>query len=441
MLALGCFLAACVVASSAQDTAFDAFLSARGATLNGVALRTVGLSRGVFATRDLPRGHEICLLPLRRALVNVEHVFADSPLADEIRKAEARLGYNVFEPAAVGLFLARAARFGRFRKQRGTEEQGYLDTFAPYARWLAVSDVDGSPVLWRDESDTEAEEMGDVAAGWAQYASTTALPQHQLVDWLVGTSILRNVREWRRMIEENWRDWGRAVWFRTMEGVSSATTTSALGATEERTWLRLFMFWVSVVQGRVHGVMVRDQSGTWVKTKCMVPFADAINTGPPETLNVKCFTNDASTHFVCRTTGPVKAGEELLTAYSGGGGHHNTSAGRYFMNYGFAAPWMLAESALMAEQVWIGVDGLHGHRDFARVACLADLDLLVGGPDSDGNRRIKPVLDGVERALEALGRNATAIPEGQPAVSCWTVREAERRTLLRMRDYLWSVHK
>ena len=58
-----------------------AFLSARGVTLHGVALRTAGLSRGVVATRDLPAGASVARIPLRHALVNIEHVFTDAPLA------------------------------------------------------------------------------------------------------------------------------------------------------------------------------------------------------------------------------------------------------------------------------------------------------------------------------------------------------------------------
>ena len=78
------------------------------------------------------------------------------------------------------------------------------------------------------------------------------------------------------------------------------------------------MLWAQIVQSRVHTVSVRDRAGKWVKTKCMVPVADAINTGPPSDLNVRCFTNDASTHFVCETLKPVVAGSELLTAYGSG---------------------------------------------------------------------------------------------------------------------------
>ena len=71
-----------------------------------------------------------------------------------------------------------------------------------------------------------------------------------------------------------------------------------------------------------------------------MPFADSINTASDEdgATNAECYTNKASTHFVCVASAAVRAGEEVLSHYGGAlgdGQHRALSSSRYLVDYGF----------------------------------------------------------------------------------------------------------
>ena len=75
--------------------------------------------------------------------------------------------------------------------------------------------------------------------------------------------------------------------------------------------------YVFLVQSRIHGVRVRHPTTKqWHDTKCLVPVADIMNTDVSSKINTECFTNPSSTHFLCRTTRRVLAGQELLSSYA-----------------------------------------------------------------------------------------------------------------------------
>ena len=71
-----------------------------------------------------------------------------------------------------------------------------------------------------------------------------------------------------------------------------------------------------------------DSAGEWHNAKCLVPFADGFNTG--ERVNVACFTNAESSHFICQTTHDVAPGDELLVPYK------SQSELIFALNYGFS---------------------------------------------------------------------------------------------------------
>jgi len=90
---------------------------------------------------------------------------------------------------------------------------------------------------------------------------------------------------------------------------------------------------VFLVQSRIHGVRVRHPiTKKWHNTKCLVPFADAMNTDAKSNVNTECFTNQDSTHFVCRTKRPIVAGQELLSYYA------NRPNDILLLDYGFTLP-------------------------------------------------------------------------------------------------------
>lgn len=86
--------------------------------------------------------------------------------------------------------------------------------------------------------------------------------------------------------------------------------------------------YVFIVQSRAFGIQAMDVKGEWHNAKCLVPFADAFNTG--KHVNVACFTNSASSHFVCKTTRDVAPGEELLVPYK------SQSEVSFALSYGFS---------------------------------------------------------------------------------------------------------
>ena len=411
-------------------------LGARGdVDLQGGDEVTSGPYRGVFATRDLPAGWEAARVPISM-FVNIEHVLADKVLGAEIRRAETRLGYEVYEPAALGVFLARSASRRSAERAADLAADGldYADKFASYAKWLARSDVYGSPALWRGDGEIPEKECVDGGP-------LRSLPA--LTDWLEGTSILREAQVWQEALFENWREWGRDAWSRTVDGREqpSPRKSSSEDFCREHRHRRRFMLWAQIVQSRVHTVSVRDRAGKWVKTKCMVPVADAINTGPPSGLNVRCFTNDASTHFVCETLKPVVAGSELLTAYGSGG----MSPGRILLQYGFVPPWLVrvprqlpagggrpanAENVFSSDVIWIRVGT---NRTEEKFSSNHDVDRLV---EKWG---VVQILYGVERALAAIQAGEAAFGEGtrnRLRAICAAARAAEQTQLEAARAYI-----
>ena len=419
--------------------------------------------RGVFAKRNLPAGWHVARIPIS-AFVNIEHALVDRALGSEIRKAEHRLGYHVYEPAAVGAFLARSAAFASTSvpgsassSSSSSTSDRYAVKFSQYAQWLARTNVDGSPAMWLD--DDRADEDAKTCADDGGASESWPLPR--LKDWLSGTSLLREVREWQASLQENWLEWGRGAWMRSVVSVmeetraslpsiitpTSTSSSSSSSPSDACVHRRQFMFWAQVVQSRVHTISVRDRDGKWVSSKCMVPVADAINTGPAAKLNLRCFTNDASTHFVCKTVVPVAAGSELLTAYADGGG----SLGRYLLQYGFAPPWMMHPRAsseeagrvggdewtsrvagnLSADVVWID---LNANRTVSvKISSRIDVDRLLAKWGAAA------ILRGVERALSELeeGRRGEVLREAEKdkrlLAACSMVRAAERAQLERVR--------
>jgi len=103
---------------------------------------------------------------------------------------------------------------------------------------------------------------------------------------------------------------------------------------------------VAMVQSRLHGVQVRGPDKEWHKAFCLVPVVEYLNTAPPEDINVECFTNERSTHFICATTKHVLAGVELLVKYSPG----HISQGRMLLDYGFTLEKNLSEVASAFER-------------------------------------------------------------------------------------------
>ena len=92
--------------------------------------------------------------------------------------------------------------------------------------------------------------------------------------------------------------------------------------------LELLEHYVFVVQSRAFGIKVLDSAGEWHNAKCLVPFADGFNTA--EQVNVACFTNAASSHFICQTTRDVAPGDELFVPYK------SKSEVIFALNYGFS---------------------------------------------------------------------------------------------------------
>eukprot|EP00731_Ephydatia_muelleri_P031263 Em0022g777a len=76
---------------------------------------------------------------------------------------------------------------------------------------------------------------------------------------------------------------------------------------------RVDFYWgLSMWSSRAHTIGVKDRDGRWDRASCLVPLADLFNMAlHQEQVNVVCNTNEASTHFECRTSKPLAAGEQL----------------------------------------------------------------------------------------------------------------------------------
>lgn len=102
---------------------------------------------------------------------------------------------------------------------------------------------------------------------------------------------------------------------------------------------------VFLVQSRIHSVRVRHPvTKQWHDTKCLVPVADAMNTDISSKVNTECFTNPSSTHFLCRTTRPVLAGQELLSSYA------NRPNDVLLLDYGFTLSTSNGDVSVRLEQ-------------------------------------------------------------------------------------------
>ena len=122
-----------------------------------------------------------------------------------------------------------------------------------------------------------------------------------------------------------------------------------------------FLWGLSALWSRTHGVAVRDAQGAWQKAAAFVPVADLLNMatatgGAGEgadggSANVDCKTNDASTHFECFTLRAVPAGQELLVSYGAatpgqpGGSGGGIGNGQLLLDYGFALEQVSTEKA------------------------------------------------------------------------------------------------
>ena len=128
---------------------------------------------------------------------------------------------------------------------------------------------------------------------------------------------------------------------------------------------------MSDVYSRSHNIRVKDGDGKWHDTSCLVPLADFFNTGTTNSaLNVDCATNEASTHFECRATKAIQAGQELFAPYGGRQTRLRNSV--LLTEYGFTLDATVAEgldgsgtatnSVVVPEVVSIEVPVLGGKR-------------------------------------------------------------------------------
>jgi hypothetical protein len=124
------------------------------------------------------------------------------------------------------------------------------------------------------------------------------------------------------------------------------TYSSLPAAVKSTVAFEQFLWGLSTLWSRTHGVRLRDRKGKWQKAGAFVPFADLLNMPSSgslvdgqwvaEVANADCQTNNVSTHFECHTTKDVRAGEELLVPYGSAavmnqGGYGN---GQLLLDYG-----------------------------------------------------------------------------------------------------------
>ena len=181
---------------------------------------------------------------------------------------------------------------------------------------------------------------------WTSYLSWLPTELHTPVLWetdqlklLEGTSLLIEVHRRKSRIRE------------LHNQVLRAQLPQPLRISEsELSW------WLAILRSRLFGVDIQDGAGEWHHTHSLVPFADALNTAPQP--NTACWTEMSSREFVCGTSRPVTAGEELTAPYgellshvvrcasqscilpssitnATGVNHTNRD---YFLDYGFVSP-------------------------------------------------------------------------------------------------------
>ena len=83
------------------------------------------------------------------------------------------------------------------------------------------------------------------------------------------------------------------------------------------------------------GIKVLDSAGEW-HNACLVPFADGFNTA--EQVNVACFTNAASSHFICQRH--VMLPREMSFSY------HTNLNQRLYSLWIMDFPWPIKMAAL-----------------------------------------------------------------------------------------------
>ena len=149
---------------------------------------------------------------------------------------------------------------------------------------------------------------------------------------------------------------------------------------------QLLLWGMAMLQSRVHFVP-QKRNETWETIKMLVPFADALNTG--KTPNIDCYTNEESTHFICRTNGEILKGMQLTSRY---GSSEKKGRGMYAINYGFIdESWMKLE-----EYVYILNDNV--------VSDIKSIDGLVKKGYSWNE-----IQNGIEEALETLLKGGVVI--------------------------------
>jgi len=189
----------------------------------------------------------------------------------------------------------------------------------PYVIWLPDKVVDSPVMSWSEEE-----------LSWLQEGTTAEI-----------------VREQRMMLKELWR--------RMFAVVADKDFT-----------LERFFWSLSMLQSRIHGIDVRDKNGVWQRAKCMVPLADAMNSGPSQSINADCVTDESSTFLECSVTKAVGKGSELLATY----GRHSNA--RLLMDYGFTLDMTFNSEPV---PVRVGSRTITDESSVANKEGVADLDV------------------------------------------------------------------
>jgi len=151
--------------------------------------------------------------------------------------------------------------------------------------------------------------------------STTLFFSQEDLKELKGTYALKFIERRNQSLKEKYKEISEVI-----------LTDFRLAFTEETLTESEFFWGISIVFSRAMSVALIGQSGKWNKYDCVVPLVDLFNTGEEDEINVKCRTNEDSTHVDCFTTTVVPPGTELLRPYDSGG----LSNMRLLMDYGFA---------------------------------------------------------------------------------------------------------
>ena len=409
-----------------------------------------GRGRGLYV-RDgvgaIPAGTVVATVPLD-SMINIEHVLVSPVLGPWLDTRPWLPDYS-----ALALFVMyRKGRPAFTNLTTSGEESGDDGRWDPYLRWITDGEPVDSPIApWWGESELEA--LG------GKGSTTRALA-------LELRALLR--QQWDRVQREAADD--AVLWAAVSRPSPSSSSSFAFGD------FPAFVAAVLLVQSRIHGVDVKDAQGEWHHTQCLVPIADALNTGasgggggggggdgdgtggggtPDFTssatagiTNTECFSDNATdgrTVFVCALTRDVAPMEELLVAY--GGRHGKLSEAGLLLSYGFTttagsgpsrAPTMVRlplTGAKMAMELTTEASFeqalehqqriLHGRRRaeaagalLANVeARLAELEIWQRGNDDGGGRP----------ATTTKRRSA----QGQRVLHAWRVAQEERATLER----------